>query len=126
MALLLDAGEQLDALGFLHPQFAPWRALAAPLADELGDRELALRLDSELMEFSLRTGAPTALAQALRIHGCLHGDLAALSRSAQAAAETPRPARVRPLADRARLRLRPPAETASRPARPCRGAGQRP
>jgi DNA-binding CsgD family transcriptional regulator/tetratricopeptide (TPR) repeat protein len=89
LALLLDAGAQLDALRFLHPQFAPWRALAAPIADELGDRELALRLDSELMKLSLRTGAPTAIAQALRIHGCLHSDIAALSRSAQAAAGTP-------------------------------------
>jgi DNA-binding CsgD family transcriptional regulator len=88
LPLLLGAGEQLDALGFMHPQFAPWRALAAPLADELGDRALALRLDAELLELSRRTGAPTALAQALRIHGCLHEDLAALSRSAQAAAET--------------------------------------
>ena len=37
----------------------------------------------------MRTGAPTALAQALRIHGCLHGDPEALAASAQAAAETP-------------------------------------
>jgi DNA-binding CsgD family transcriptional regulator len=88
LLLLVNAGEQLDALALLHPQFAPWRALAAPLADELGVRELALRLDSELLELSHRTGAPTAIAQALRIHGCLHGDLPALSRSAQAAAET--------------------------------------
>jgi DNA-binding CsgD family transcriptional regulator len=89
LPLLLSAGEQLDQLGFLHPQFAPWRALAAPLADELGHRDLALKLDSEHLELARRTGAPTAIAQALRIHGCLHNDLAALSRSAQAAAETP-------------------------------------
>jgi DNA-binding CsgD family transcriptional regulator len=85
---LLWAGQQLDAMSFRHPQFAPWRALAAPLADELGDRELALRLDAELTELATRAGAPTAIAQALRVHGRLHGDLAALARSAQVAGET--------------------------------------
>jgi DNA-binding CsgD family transcriptional regulator len=86
---LLSAGEQLDAMAFRHPQFAPWRALAAGLADQLGRRDLALRLSAELSALAQRTGAPTAIAQALRVHGRLHGDVAALSRSAQAAAETP-------------------------------------
>ena len=62
-------------MAFRHPQFAPWRAQAAPLADELGDRELAVRLGAELSELANRTGAPTAIAQALRVHGRLHGDL---------------------------------------------------
>lgn len=86
---LLSAGEQLDAMSLRHPQFAPWRALAAALADELGRRELALRLSSELSGLAQGTGAPTAIAQALRVHGRLHRDVAALSRSAQAAAQTP-------------------------------------
>jgi DNA-binding CsgD family transcriptional regulator len=88
LPMLLRAGEQLDAMAFLHPQFAPWRALAAPLAAELGDRELAVRLAAELSELADRTGAPTAIAQALRVHGRVHGDLAALSRSAQMASGT--------------------------------------
>jgi DNA-binding CsgD family transcriptional regulator len=88
LAQLLSAGEQLDAMAFRHPQFAPWRALAAPLANELGDRELALRLSDELTALATRTGAPTAIAQALRVRGHLHGDLTALARSAQVAGET--------------------------------------
>jgi DNA-binding CsgD family transcriptional regulator len=88
LPMLLRAGEQLDAMAFRHPQFAPWRALAAPLADELGDRELAIRLAAELSELANRTGAPTAIAQALRVHGRLHGDFGALSQSAQVAGGT--------------------------------------
>ena len=50
---------------------------------------------AELSELAQRTGAPTALAQALRVHGRLHGDVAALSRAAQTAARTPDLPRVR-------------------------------
>jgi DNA-binding CsgD family transcriptional regulator len=88
LAGLISAGAQLDGMAFRHPQFAPWRAVAAPLADQLGRRDLALRLSGELSLLAERTGAPTALAQALRVSGKLHGDAAALSRSVQAAGRT--------------------------------------
>jgi DNA-binding CsgD family transcriptional regulator len=86
---LLRAGATLDAMQLLHPQFAPWRAIAAPAADRLGDPELALRLASEALELARRSEAPTAIAQGLRILGGLRGDLAALAESVRAAAQTP-------------------------------------
>ena len=88
LPMLLRAGELLDAMAFRHPQFAPWRALAAPLADELGDRGLAIRLAAELSALANRTGAPTAIAQALRVYGRLHGELKALTTSVQVAGGT--------------------------------------
>jgi DNA-binding CsgD family transcriptional regulator len=88
LAGLISAGAQLDLMAFRHPQFAPWRALAVPLADELGRRDLALALSAELTVLAERTGAPTAIAQALRVSGRLHGDVAALSRSVQSAGQT--------------------------------------
>lgn len=88
LPLVLGAGEQLNEIGMLHPAFAPWRWVAVGLAAELGDRALAHRLDAELMELAERAGTPTALAIALRVHGCLNDDVASLSRAAQAAAGT--------------------------------------
>jgi DNA-binding CsgD family transcriptional regulator len=88
LPMLLRAGELLDAMAFRHPQFAPWRALAAPLADELGDHGLAVRLAGELSALANRAGAPTAIAQALRVHGRLHGDLEALTTSVQVTGST--------------------------------------
>jgi ATP/maltotriose-dependent transcriptional regulator MalT len=88
LAQLLDAGEQLDAMAFLHPLFAPWRVLAAPLADELGDRQLALTLSARLTELATGAGTPSAIAVAMRVAGCLRGDLAMLARSAALAGQT--------------------------------------
>jgi ATP/maltotriose-dependent transcriptional regulator MalT len=86
---VMSAGVQLDRMAFRHPQFAPWRSVAARLADQLGQRDLALRLSAELSALAEQTGAPTAIAQALRVSGRLRSDVAALSRSVQAASRTP-------------------------------------
>jgi DNA-binding NarL/FixJ family response regulator len=86
---LLRTGEMLDAMGFLHGQFAPWRALAATVAHTLGDGELAARLAAEGRRLAERSGAPTALAQALRVDGIVSDDIALLARSVALAAGTP-------------------------------------
>ena len=78
LGLLLAAGEDFDTLKYLHPRVAPWRGLAAPLAAGLGDRWLAQSLAEENLAFAQRTQTPGAIGYALRIHGMVTGDLAAL------------------------------------------------
>jgi DNA-binding CsgD family transcriptional regulator len=85
---LLATGRELDEMRFLHPQFMPWRAIAAQLAAELGESELARGLADEVLELGHRSECPTSISQGLRIHGGLHGDRDALAEAVQTAAPT--------------------------------------
>jgi ATP/maltotriose-dependent transcriptional regulator MalT len=88
LAQLMQAGAELDELELRQPRFAPWRALAAPLAAELGQRELAQRLCGELAELAQASGAGTATALAARVQGALTEDLDTLAEACDAAGRT--------------------------------------
>jgi DNA-binding CsgD family transcriptional regulator len=90
---LSDFGE-LDRrnlrLGILNSA-VPWRPLAVEAALREGDRERALQLAADEMEFAKRWGTGTAMGQALRAAGLAKGadGLADLREAAEVLEETP-------------------------------------
>jgi DNA-binding CsgD family transcriptional regulator len=87
--LLLAAGQEFDALGFVHPRFAPWRGLAAPLAAKLGQLGIATSLAEENVELARATRTPSAIGHALRVSGAIHGDADELAEACSVLREDP-------------------------------------
>jgi DNA-binding NarL/FixJ family response regulator len=75
LELLLAAGATFDRLEILHPQFVPWRALAAEQALALGRRDLAEELAARGLELAHASETPTAIAVGLRTRGEVADDV---------------------------------------------------
>jgi DNA-binding CsgD family transcriptional regulator len=89
LGFLLEAGEILDRCEMLHPNFAPWRSLAALAAHETGRADEARRLAAENLAISERSEAPSAIGRALRTSGIVEGRLDLLERSCEVLEPTP-------------------------------------
>jgi DNA-binding CsgD family transcriptional regulator len=71
---ILDCGHHLERAGWCNPALFPWRALAAELHDQLGDREAAAELIEEHGALAEQWGAPATVGRALRARGELSRD----------------------------------------------------
>jgi DNA-binding CsgD family transcriptional regulator len=72
IAMLLDAGAELERRGFANPSHIPWRALVAPALASAGRGEEAKSVIAVGLEQARRFGSPWALGMALRAAGTVH------------------------------------------------------